>query len=192
MAPIATVPYIACAVAASPGGTIWPSKRIQARCSRAKLSPCRGSIKAIAPTSVVIAITVQRTMPAAAASVIARIGRMQPRRRGPITTNTSTSAPTDSDHNKLAVGGDIPAAFHRIIAKESCMAWLPSTSAAMVSTNLNSRSRKSPCMERLLPELADAIEGRDAAATIVAVAAAARRKADPPQMITFRSTATIA
>jgi hypothetical protein len=131
-------------------------------------------------------------MPAAAASVIARVGPIQSRGRGPITTNTSTSAPTDSDHNKLAVGGDIPAAFHRIIAKESCMAWLPSTSAAMASTDLNSCSRNSARMERLPPTLADAIEGRDAVTTIVAVAAAATRNADPPQMITFRSTTSIA
>jgi hypothetical protein len=192
MAPIATVPYIACAVAANPGGTIWPSRRMEARCSKAKLTPCRGSIKAIAPTFAVIAITVQRTTPAAAASIIARVGPIQSRRRGPITTNTSTSAPTDSDHNKLAVGGDTPASLQRITAKESCMAWLPSTSAAMVSTNLNSRSRNSPRMETLPPTLAGAIEGRDAVTTIVAVAAAATRKADPPQMITSRSTATIA
>jgi hypothetical protein len=71
------------------------------------------------------------------------------------------------------------------------MAWLPSTSAAMVSTNLNSRSRNSPRMEGLPPTLADAIEG-GAAVTIVAAAAAATRRADPPQMITSRSIATIA
>jgi hypothetical protein len=67
-----------------------------------------------------------------------------------------------------------------------------STTAGMVSTNLNSHSRNKPRMERLPPTLADAIEGRDAVTTKVAVAAAARRKADPPQMITFRSTSTIA
>jgi hypothetical protein len=87
--------------------------------------------------------------------------------------------------------GDISADFQRIIAKESCMAWLPRTSAAMVSTNLNSRSRNSPRMEVLPPTLADAIEGRDIV-TSVAAAAAATRKADPHQMITSRSTATIA
>jgi hypothetical protein len=34
-------------------------------------------------------------------------------------TKTTTSAATDSDQSPLAVGGDIPAACQRIIAKES-------------------------------------------------------------------------
>jgi hypothetical protein len=84
-------------------------------CSRAKLSPCKGSISAIAVTSAVTAITDRRTTPAPAASAIARDGPIRSRSRGPITPNTTTSAATDSDHSTLAVGGDIPAAFQRII-----------------------------------------------------------------------------
>jgi hypothetical protein len=42
--------------------------------------------------------------------------------RGPITRKTTTSAATDSDHSKLAVGADIPASFRRIILNESCIA----------------------------------------------------------------------
>ena len=38
---------------------------------------------------------------------------------------TMTSAMTASDHRTLIVIGLMPAAFHRMTANASCMAWLP-------------------------------------------------------------------
>jgi hypothetical protein len=63
-----------------------------------------GSTSAIATTSAGIAMTDQRTAPAAVAIVIAPVGPILSSSRGPITTDTATSAATDS-HSTLAVGG---------------------------------------------------------------------------------------
>jgi hypothetical protein len=92
---------------------------------------------AIAMTLAVQAITDQRRIPASAATVIARTGPNRSSTRGPATTNTAISAATNSDHGTLAVGGDIPAASQRIIAKASRMAWLPRKNAAITISNLN-------------------------------------------------------
>src|SRR5580704_6596554 len=105
---------------------------MHARCSKAKLNPCKGSINDMATASAVTAITDQRNAAEDAASIMAHDGPIRSISRGPMTTKTTTSAATDSDHNTLAVGGDIPASFQPIIANESCIAWLPSTRAAMV------------------------------------------------------------
>jgi hypothetical protein len=45
IAPTATVPYIAWAVAASAGGTITDSICMQARCNMANVRPCSGSTR---------------------------------------------------------------------------------------------------------------------------------------------------
>jgi hypothetical protein len=78
---------------------------MQARCSKAKLRPCNGSTSAMAVTLAVIAKTLQRTAPAAAANAFAVPAAIRCRSHGPSAMKTMTSAATDSDHNRLAVGG---------------------------------------------------------------------------------------
>ena len=73
---------------------------MQARCSKAKLNPCKGSISDMATTSAVTAITDQRTAPADAASIIAHDGPIRSISRGPMTTKTTTSAATDTDQTR--------------------------------------------------------------------------------------------
>src|SRR5580704_776119 len=103
IAPTATVPYIACAVAASAGGTIADSICMQARCNKANVRPCSGSTSAIAGSQAVTAVTLQRTTPALAASAAAPAGPSHLNSVGPTTTKTTTSARTPSDPNSPAV-----------------------------------------------------------------------------------------
>src|SRR5262249_60458276 len=112
--------YIACAVAASCCGTLVVMSRIHARCSAANVRPCSGCTSASAVTLVDDAMTTQRTMPAAAATVITPAGPMRFSSGGPTRKNTTTSAATDSDQSTLAVGAVIPAAVQRITANVSC------------------------------------------------------------------------
>jgi hypothetical protein len=66
----------------------------------------------MAATLAVIAKTLQRTAPAAAANAIAVLATIRCRSHGPSAMKIMTSAATDSDHNWLAVGGvERPFAF---------------------------------------------------------------------------------
>src|SRR5262249_59018347 len=112
-----------------------------------------------AVTSTVTAATLQRAAPAKAATTIAPAGRSVRTSQGPMSKNTTTSAATEIDQRRLVVIGDSPAALQRITEKVSCMAWLPSTSAATSTTRRTttlpsnvgrvSRVTSSPADERL-------------------------------------------
>src|SRR6202030_3782868 len=82
---------------------------------------------------VVDAATVQRIIPATAATAIARPGASRRTNRGPINRKTSTSDNTDSDQRALTTGNPTPVARQRMTENESCSAWLPSTRAAIMS-----------------------------------------------------------
>jgi hypothetical protein len=83
-----------------------------------------------ATTLEVCAMTVQRIAAAIAAIAIPATGFSRRSRKGPRKKNTTTSAATDSDHKMLPTLELIPEAFQIIIAKESCIAWLPRIGAA--------------------------------------------------------------
>ena len=86
------------------------------------MNPCSGSTSESAMICVLIAMTAQRNMPAAAASAAAFPGPRRLRRAGPRRKNMITSAATDSDQIRLAVPVSMPAAFQLITAKLSCIA----------------------------------------------------------------------
>jgi len=67
----------------------------------------------------------QRSTHATAEIAMAPSGVSWRKRSGPTATKTITSAATDSDQRALPTTELMPAAFQAIIAKESCIAWLP-------------------------------------------------------------------
>jgi hypothetical protein len=71
-----------------------------------------------------------------ARGTIAISGFRRCNRNGPTATKTITSAATDSDQRALPTAGLIPAAFQAIIAKESCITWLPKISDATTINHL--------------------------------------------------------
>jgi hypothetical protein len=79
-------------------GTITDSICMQARCNRANVRPCSGSTGTIAGGQAVTAVTLQRTIPALAASAAAPAGPSHFSSAGPATAKTTTSARTPSDH----------------------------------------------------------------------------------------------
>jgi hypothetical protein len=64
----------------------------------------------------------QRSRHVIAETAMAASGVKWRNRNGPTTTNTITSAVTDSDQSALPTARLMPAAFQAIIAKESCFA----------------------------------------------------------------------
>jgi hypothetical protein len=62
--------------------------------------------------------------------------------------NTSTSAPTDSNHSTPVAAGLMPACVQLITAKESYIAWLPRTRAATRTTYTKVRWRSSVSLGR--------------------------------------------
>ncbi len=124
-------------VAARCWGTAAPMRRIQARCRSANVIPCRGCTIASAPGLVEDAITIHRRIAAMDAIAAAPPGPSASTNRGPIRMKTMTSATTASDHRTLIMVGLMPAAFHRMTANASCMAWLPKTRAAMSTMRRN-------------------------------------------------------
>jgi hypothetical protein len=82
----------------------------------------------------VSAMSPQRTIPAATAGIAAPAGPRRSSSGRPANRNTMTSPTTDSDHNSPPVPASIRAALQRIIAKLSCIAWLPRTNAATRAT----------------------------------------------------------
>ena len=143
------------AVAARRGGTTTAIKRMQARCRSAKVKPCSGCTSASTAMAAVCDITIQRIVPATAAIAAAPLGPKRWIRLGPIQKNTTTSAATEADHNRLIGSEPMPAAFQRMTAKVSCIAWLPEINAATRTVRRNSAIPKSlrtpPNAERTTP-----------------------------------------
>ena len=108
--------------------------RMHVKCKSAKVTPCKGSMAMSAGGQAVSAITVQRIVPAAAASMAAGAGPRRSSKGWPMNRNIITSAATDKDHSRPAVPGPIPAEPHMITAKLSCSAWLPRINAAIKMT----------------------------------------------------------
>jgi hypothetical protein len=125
---------MACAVAARPSGTLCASNLMQARCSRAKVSPCSGWMRRSAVTSAVTAAMLQRTRRPRREPYRPSWAQCPQKRPGPMNKNTTTSAATETDQRRLVLIAVSPAALQRMTEKVSCIAWLPSTSAATSTT----------------------------------------------------------
>jgi hypothetical protein len=125
-------------VAARCWGTAAPMRRIQARCRSANVIPCRGCTVASAPGLVETPSQSHRRIAAMDAIAAAPPGpsRIDQSRSNQDEDNDlghDRLRPQDTDRRSRLM----PAAFHRMTANASCMAWLPKTRAAMSTMRRN-------------------------------------------------------